>query len=121
MSNPTPVYVVKGGEAVLQCGFESSIMLWQMYNVDSTVIIANEGHIKDGSKYSVSKNPSSGLYYRLTIKNVGVSDAKKYRCVGNVEQEFYFVLDLLGRCNHSCRTIDIMGLSVVTKKKLFCS
>ena len=55
----------------------------------------------DGSKYSVYKNPSTGLYYRLHIKTVGVSGVEKYRCqavVNELIQQFYLALYLLGRC-----------------------
>ena len=31
-SNPTPVHVVEGGEAVLQCEFGSSKFTWQVYS-----------------------------------------------------------------------------------------
>ena len=65
------------------------------------VYIAFDGDVIDRSKYSVSKNPLTGLYYRLHIQNVGVSDVKKYRCEGIVNaviQQFYLELDLLGRC-----------------------
>ena len=76
-------------------------MLWQVYNGGEWVNIANGGDVLDDSKYSTSKNPSTGLYYRLRILNVGISDIKKYRCQGIVDegfQIFYLELDLLGRC-----------------------
>jgi hypothetical protein len=80
ISNPTPVYVVQGGEAVLQCGFEDRRLLWQVYNDDgSTDPVAGGDTTIDSSKYSVSKNPLTGLYYRLHILNVGISDLKKYK------------------------------------------
>ena len=98
-SNPIPVYVVEGGEAVLQCGFESSRLVWCVYNGGGWNIIAAGGDTTENFKYSVSKNPSTGLYYRLHILNVGVSDLKKYRCersVNGMIQIFYIELDLLG-------------------------
>ena len=55
-------------------------------------IVAIDGDAIDKSKYSVSKNPSTGLYHRLHILNVGVSDLKKYRCersVNGMIQIFY--------------------------------
>ena len=64
-------------------------------------IIASGNDINDKSKYKVSTNPSTGLYYRLYILNVGMADVKKYRCnglVNEVSQEFFLQLDLLGRC-----------------------
>ena len=64
-------------------------------------IIASGFDINAKSKYKVSTNPSTGLYYRLHILNVGMSDVKKYRCnalVNGVNQEFFLKLDLLGRC-----------------------
>jgi hypothetical protein len=63
--------------------------------------VAIRGDVADVSKYSTSKNPSTGLYYRLHILNVGESDIKKYRCEGTANatiQQFYLNLDLLGRC-----------------------
>ena len=98
-SNPTPVYVGEGGEAVLKCGFESNRLVWCAYNGGGWNIIAAGGDTTENFKYSVSKNPSTGLYYRLHILNVGVSDLKKYRCERNVNgmiQIFYIELDLLG-------------------------
>ena len=76
-------------------------MLWQGYNGGGWVNIASDGDVADSNKYSVSTNPSTGLYYILHILNVGVSDVKKYRCEGIVNgaiQQFYINLDLLGRC-----------------------
>ena len=64
-------------------------------------IIAFRADVTDSSKYTVSKNPSAGLYYRLHILNVGVSDVKKYRCEGNVNGDiktFFLQLILIGRC-----------------------
>ena len=72
-----------------------------MYNGGSLDIIASGADTPDGSQYSVSKNPSTGLYYRLQIQNVGVSDVKKYKCQGNVNehiQVFFLRLILIGRC-----------------------
>ena len=31
--NPTPVYVVEGGEAVMQCLFENSKLAWDVYTI----------------------------------------------------------------------------------------
>ena len=68
-----------------------------MYNDGSVNTLASGADTVDGSKYSVSKNPSTGLYYRLHIKNVGVSDLKKYRCNARIFQHFYLQLDVIGR------------------------
>jgi len=65
------------------------------------ITVASGADTLDGSKYSVSKNPSTGLYYRLHILNVGVSDIKKYRCNGRILQHFYLKLDVLGRYNYT--------------------
>ena len=73
-----------------------------MYNGGSWDIIADRSQTTNKTKYSVSKN-TSGLYYRLHILNVGVSDLKKYRCGGVVDgsiQSFYLQLILIGRCNY---------------------
>jgi len=72
-------------------------------------VIANANDINDESKYSVSTNPSTGLYYRLHILNVGVSDLKKYRCQGlvnGVNQNFYIQLDFLGGCSYTLISTD---------------
>ena len=53
-----------------------------MYNGGNVDIIAIGADTIDDSKYSVSKNPSTGLYYRLHILTVGASDVKKHRCNG---------------------------------------
>jgi hypothetical protein len=53
----------------------------------------------DSSKYSVSKNPLTGLYYRLHILNVGMSDLKKHRCQTNVNG-----INNLLSSNPHCRT-----------------
>ena len=95
------MYVVQGGEGVLQCGFESSRLSWYVYSGGSWYTVAFGGDVQDGSKYSVSIQSSIGLYYRLHILNVGVSDVKMYRCevvVNGMIQDFYIELDLLGRC-----------------------
>ena len=66
-------------------------------------IIASGGDVTDGSEYSTYENPSTGLYYRLHILNVGVSDVKKYRCSGPVNGEiktFFLQLILIGRCHY---------------------
>jgi hypothetical protein len=55
--NPTPVYVIQGGEAILQCDFESSSLSWHVYNGGSRDIIASGSDVLDGSKYSTFKNP----------------------------------------------------------------
>ena len=92
ISRPTPVYVVQGGEAILQCGFESNGLSWYAHTND---LIASGADITNKSKYNISKNPSTGLYYRLHILNVGVSDLVNYKCSGNVNgviQQFYFQL-----------------------------
>ena len=99
-SNPTPIYVVKGGKAVLQCAFDSNTLNW--YADGSLNIIASGGDVTDSSKYSVSTNPL-GLYYRLHILKVGVSDVKKYKCetsINGVLQQFYLQLIFVGRCNY---------------------
>jgi hypothetical protein len=69
-------------------------MLWQVYSGGSLDVVANEAITIDDSKYSASKNSSSGKYYRLSIKNAGVSDAKKYRCGGLIQ---YFYLKIYFR------------------------
>jgi hypothetical protein len=94
---------VQGEEAVLQCGFESIKLTWNVHNGNDVDIIAADGATIDDSKYSVSKNPPlTGLYYRLHILNVGVSDIKKYKCeavINRVIQMFYLQLIIIGRCN----------------------
>jgi hypothetical protein len=72
-----------------------------VYDGGSVTTIAIDGDAIDDSKYLVSNNTLTGLYYRLHILNVGVSDLKKYRCQGlvnGVNQYFYIQLDLLGGC-----------------------
>ena len=105
INNPTPVYVVEGGEAVLQCGFTSMLLQWYDYKAIGGTwdIVADGGTTIDGSKYSTSKNTPTALYYRLHILNVGESDLKKYRCEGGVNgvlQYFYLQLIFIGRCNY---------------------
>jgi hypothetical protein len=75
-----------------------------VYNGGRWDIIASGVDTMDNSKYSTSKNPSTGLYYRLHILNVGMSDLKKHRCEALVNggiQTFYLQLILLGRCNYT--------------------
>ena len=74
-----------------------------MYNGGQWDSIASRGDVIDNLKYSVSRNPSTGLFYKLHILKVGVSDLKKYRCNGPVDgklQNFYLQLIILGRCNY---------------------
>ena len=47
-----------------------------MYDGGSVTTIAIDGDAIDDSKYLVSNNTLTGLYYRLHILNVGVSDVK---------------------------------------------
>ena len=87
-------------------------------------IIASGADAIDSSKYSVSMNPSTGLYYRLHILNVGVSDVKKYRCQGfnnGMILIFYLQLILLGRCNHTSvifKVWKIEGFIVVGESRI---
>ena len=80
-------------------------------------IIASAADTIDSSKYSTSTYLSTGLYYRLHILNVEVSDVKKYRCDGiinGVRQIFYLQLDLIGRCNY------ILVIFNVVKQRFDC-
>ena len=57
--------------------------------------VAIDGDAIDDSKYPVSKNTLTGLYYRLHILNVRVSQLKKHRCQGlvnGINQYFYIQL-----------------------------
>ena len=54
INNPTPVYVVEGGEAVLQCAFESSRLTWRVFNGNNVNLTASANYIIDKSKYNVS-------------------------------------------------------------------
>ena len=74
-----------------------------IYNGVEWDIVAAGGDTVNGSKYAVSKNPSTGLYYRLHILNVGVSDVEKYRCEAGINGmilSFYLQLIILGRCTY---------------------
>ena len=51
-----------------------------MYNGGSVGVVANNQAMIGDYRYSTSRNPSTGLYYILHIKNVGVSDVMKHRC-----------------------------------------
>jgi hypothetical protein len=99
-------------------------MVWQVYNGGVWINIADNSDVSDASKYSTSKNPSTGLYYRLHILNVEVSDVKKYRCDGVVNeiiQIFYLQLILLGRCNYASvifKVYKIEGFVVVGELRI---
>jgi hypothetical protein len=72
-----------------------------VYNGNKWVLITSRADVIDDSKHSTSKNPSTGLYYRLHILNVVMSDLKKYQCSGAVDgrvQSFYLQLIRIGRC-----------------------
>ena len=96
-------------------------MLWQGYD-GGWNRIANGGDIEDESKHSVSKKPTTDLYYRLLIKNVEQSDLKKYRCQGrnvnDVSQIFYLMLDFLGRCNYILVIFKVENRFVICYKKI---
>jgi hypothetical protein len=66
----SPLYVVQGGEAVLQCEYESNRLIWEAYTGVILDRVAASGAVIDSSKYSVSKNPLTGLYYRLHMTNI---------------------------------------------------
>jgi hypothetical protein len=51
-----------------------------MYTIAGLDRVASASLTINNSKYSVSRNPSTELYYRLHILNVGISDVKKHRC-----------------------------------------
>ena len=75
-------------------------------NVDRVAI----GSSAASSRYTTSKNPSTGLYYRLHILNVGESDLKKFRCggiVNGVLQNFYLQLIFIGRCYYLLVTFKV--------------
>ena len=78
-----------------------------MYNGDSVITVASASDTIDGYKYSVSRTPPTGQYYRLHILNVGVSDIKKHRCKASIFQDFYIKLDVLGRCNYSLVILNV--------------
>jgi hypothetical protein len=89
--------------SIEHCGFESTDWFGGVYDVGSVNIIANDDVTINDDKHSISKNPWTGLHYRLHILNVGVSDLKQYRCEGlvnDVSRIFYLMLDLLGSCNY---------------------
>jgi hypothetical protein len=74
-----------------------------VHNGGSVDIIESGAHVIDNSKYLTSTNPSTGLYYRLHLLNVGVSDVKQYRCQAYNEmiQIFYLQLILLDSYNYT--------------------
>jgi hypothetical protein len=72
-----------------------------VYNGGSVITVASGADTIDCSKYSVSRTPSTGQYYRLHILNVGVSDIEKHRCQASIFQNFYIQLDILGRYTYS--------------------
>ena len=87
-----------------------------MYNGGSADAVAVGGAVLDDSKYSLSKNPSTGQYYILHILNVGESDVQKYRCQTNVNgmnQNFYLKLDFLGRCNYTLVILKMLLFLVI--------
>jgi hypothetical protein len=49
--NPTPVYVVDASDSVLQCGFESSNLNWDVFYGVGWDIIAYRSDTIDNSKY----------------------------------------------------------------------
>jgi hypothetical protein len=87
-----------------------------VYNGGSADAVAVSGDVLDDSKYLVSKNPLTGLYYRLHILNVGVSDLKTSRCQTNVNgmnKNFYLKLDFLGRCNYTLVIFKVLLFLVI--------
>jgi hypothetical protein len=82
-----------------------------VYNGGILYIIASGADIIN-DKYSTSKNPSTGLYYRLHILKVGVSDETKYGCeagINGVLQNFYLQLILIGMCNYILVVSNVRG------------
>ena len=71
-----------------------------MYNGEQVKAVAAGSSVTDGTKHSVSTNPATGLYYKLHVKNVDMSDLKTYRCQAGVDLLFYLMLVLLGMCNY---------------------
>jgi hypothetical protein len=84
-----------------------------VYNGGSWYTVAIGGDVQDGSKYSVSTNPSTGLLYKLHILNVGASDLRKHRyqaAVNRVFQIFYLQLILLGRCYYKLVIVKVRNI-----------
>jgi hypothetical protein len=76
-----------------------------VHNAGSWENVAGDDDNINDDKYSTSKNPPTGLYYRLHILNVGVSDVKKYKCETSINgdvESFYVQLTFIhvGRCNY---------------------
>lgn len=96
-SNPSLVYVKQGLEAVLQCKVESSRLVWSVKVNNSWRTIADSNDVVNNTKYTVSANPSTGLYYRLHVLNTQPSDEGIYRCEGSIVKSYFIQLNLYRR------------------------
>lgn len=93
VSDPVQQYAKQGDEAVLQCTYEKNMLKWYINNT----IIASESNVVDPTKYKVSVNPNTGMYYRLHVQSVQPNDEGVYSCIGGVIESYYIQLFLYGK------------------------
>lgn len=76
------MYVKQGLEAVLPCKYEDHSLSWSVNVKDSWRLIASGDAVVNITKYKVSINRITGLYYRLHVLNTQPDDEVIYRCTG---------------------------------------
>ncbi|CAC5359020.1 unnamed protein product [Mytilus coruscus] len=95
--DPYKKYAKQGYEVFLQCKYESEKLIWDK-NVNSqwTVIASGKDTINN-TKYSVSLNPNTKLYYGLHILLAQSVDEAIYRCIAGLREVYFIQLTLFER------------------------
>lgn len=95
--DPYQQYAKQENEVVLQCKYESGKLVWDKYVNSQWTVIASGDATINTTKYSVSFNPNTGLYYILHILPAQSSDEAIYRCIGGLSEVYFIQLTLLGK------------------------
>ncbi|XP_076110681.1 irregular chiasm C-roughest protein-like [Mytilus galloprovincialis] len=93
--DPYQQYAKQENEVVLQCKYESGKLVWDKYVNSQRMVIASGEATINTTKYRVSFNPDSGLYYRLHILPAQSDDEAIYRCNAGINKVYFIQLTLL--------------------------
>lgn len=103
---------MQGDEAVLQCTYEKNRLKWYINNK----IIASESTVVDPTKYKVSVNPNTGLYYRLHVQSVQRNDEGVYSCNGGLIESYYIQLFIYGK-NFYIKHADTFSIKLIKSSR----
>lgn len=95
--DPYQQYAKHENEVVLQCKYESGKLIWDKKLNSQWMVIASGKDTINTTKYRISSNPNTGLYYRLHILSTQSGDEAIYRCIGGLIEVYFIQLTLLGK------------------------